>query len=183
MSTRKKKRIQTVCNSRKKSLPRSKGQRRKTYKKVGGRHTRAALRAICDRILSHCPGCTAAKAAERLGLVTHDINNLKAGNRASLDIVIKMINKGGFSPESIIHGPGLRKMSAAARRKAVRKRLISARIRQLARSRPAQVWSKATELSIHSVYQLRISGSRAGIHAVLGFVHAGVPVQKLFFGE
>jgi hypothetical protein len=132
--------------------------------------------------LSHCPDCTAAKAAERLGLVTHDINNLKAGNRASLDIVIKLINRGGFSPESIIYGPGLKKMRGAGSTRTVRKGLISSRIRQLARSRPAQEWSKSTELSIHSIYQLRIAGSRAGIHAVLGFINAGIPVQKLFFG-
>lgn len=183
MATGKNKRTKTVRKPGKKRPGGSALRRRKAYKRVGGKHTRAVLRAICERILSHCPGCTAAAAAEQLGLATHDINNLKAGNRASLDIVIKMINKGGFSPESIIFGSGLKKKGASARKMAVRKSSVSARIRQLARSKPAQQWSKATELSIHSIYQLRIAGSRAGIHAVLGFINAGVPVRELFYGK
>ena len=183
MAIRKNKRTKTVRKPGKKQPGSSAPRRRKVYKKVGGEHTRAMLGAISERILSHCPGCTSAAAAERLGLAFHDINNLKAGNRASLDIVIKMINKGEFSPESIIFGPGLKKSRLAARKRSVRKGSISARIRQLARSKPAQQWSETTELSIHSIYQLRISGSRAGIHAVLGFINAGVPVRELFYGK
>ena len=183
MSSGKNKRTKTVRKPGKKLPSRSAPRRRKAYKRVGGKNTRAVLRAICERILWHCRGSTAAAAAEQLGLATHDINNLKAGNRASLDIVIKMINKGGFSPESIIFGSGLKKMNPAARKRTVRKSSISARIRQLARSKPAQQWSEATELSIHSIYQLRFSGSRAGIHAVLGFINAGVSVRELFYGK
>lgn len=183
MGIRKKLRSGKTGKSGRKTKGRAAGRRRKIYKEVGSARTRSMVRGIGERILSQYPNCTAVEMARRLGVVPHDINNIKAGNQPSLDIVIKLIRNGRFSPESIIYGRSLRKLGPRVSTQPVQKRLISARIRKLARSKPARQWSRSTGLSVHSVYQLRISGARAGIHTVLGFINAGVPVQQLFYGR
>ncbi|MBN1655595.1 MAG: hypothetical protein JXA30_17645 [Deltaproteobacteria bacterium] len=135
------------------------------------------------RILDAVANNTAVEGAKSLGIDTHDVNNLRAGNLPSLDIVIKLISNGRFSPESIIFGKNLMKLTPKFSTKNCRKQLISNRIRKLSQSKPAQQWSKATGLSAQSIYQLRVSGSRAGLHTVLGFINAGVPMNEIFFGK
>jgi len=156
---------------------------RKPYKPVGSTKTRQTVRLMGKRILDTVANNTAVEGAKYLGIDTHDVNNIRAGNLPSLDIVIKLITNGRYSPESIIFGKTLQKLSPKFSTKACKKQLISNRIRKLSQSKPAQQWSKATGLSAQSIYQLRVSGSRAGLHTVLGFINAGVPMNDIFFGN
>jgi len=121
--------------------------------------------------------------AKRLGLDSYDIKNLRAGNLPSLDMVLKLVTKGRFSPESIIYGRTFKKLSPGVSTKNAQPRLINTRIRKLASSKPAQEWGNATGLAVHSIYQLRVSGARAGLHTVLGFLNAGIPLEEVFFGK
>ena len=156
---------------------------RKPYKPVGSPKTRQTVRQMGKRILDAVANNTAVEGAKSLGIDTHDVNNLRAGNLPSLDIVIKLISNGRYSPESIIFGKSLQKLPPKFQTKACKKQLISNRIRKLSQSKPAQQWSKATGLSAQSIYQLRVSGSRAGLHTVLGFINAGVSMSDIFFGK
>jgi hypothetical protein len=156
---------------------------RKPYKPVGSPKTRQTVRQMGKRILDAVANNTAVEGAKSLGIDTHDVNNLRAGNLPSLDIVIKLISNGRYSPESIIFGKNLQKLPPKFQTKACKKQLISNRIRKLSQSKPAQQWSKATGLSAQSIYQLRVSGSRAGLHTVLGFINAGVSMSDIFFGK
>ncbi len=156
---------------------------RKPYKPVGSPKTRQTVRQMGKRILDAVADNTAVEGAKSLGIDTHDVNNLRAGNLPSLDIVIKLISNGRYSPESIIFGKSLQKLPPKFQTKACKKQLISNRIRKLSQSKPAQQWSKATGLSAQSIYQLRVSGSRAGLHTVLGFINAGVSMSDIFFGK
>jgi hypothetical protein len=156
---------------------------RKPYKPVGSPKTRQTVRLMGKRILDTVANNTAVEGAKFLGIDTHDVNNIRAGNLPSLDIVIKLITNGRYSPESVIFGKKLQKLSPKFSTKACKKQLISNRIRKLSQSKPAQQWSKATGLSAQSIYQLRVSGSRAGLHTVLGFINAGVSMKDIFFGN
>lgn len=141
------------------------------------------VRDIGKRILAQCAGQSPNDVAKRLGLDSYDIKNLRAGNLPSLDMVLKLVTKGRFSPESIIYGKSFKKLSPRTSTKNAQPRLINTRIRKLASSKPAQKWGNATGLAVHSIYQLRVSGARAGLHTVLGFLNAGIPLEEIFFGQ
>jgi len=157
---------------------------RKPQKPAGSNKTRKTIREISKRILDACAKLTPTEGAALLGLDVYDVKNLRAGNLPSLDIVVKLIKQGQYSPESIIFGKTLKKSATpkAALAK-VNQKAISARVRKLAGSKPAQEWGKATGLSTQSIYQLRVAGSRAGLHTVLAFMNAGVSIEELFFGK
>lgn len=183
----KKKAARTPAKTKAKKAPAKAPKRarkaRKPYKPVGSPKTRQTVRQMGKRILDAVANNTAVEGAKSLGIDTHDVNNLRAGNLPSLDIVIKLISNGRYSPESIIFEKSLAKLPPKFQTKACKKQLISNRIRKLSQSKPAQQWSKATGLSAQSIYQLRVSGSRAGLHTVLGFINAGVPMSDIFFGK
>lgn len=151
-------------------------------KRPGSPQTRKMVREIGKRILSFCKGQTPNEVAERLGLDAYDVKNLRAGNLPSLDMVLKMVNNGRYSPESIVYGKELKKLAPKVSTKNAKPKLINERVRKLAASKPAQEWGKATGLAVHSIYQLRVSGARAGLHTVLGFLNAGVSLEELFYG-
>ena len=155
---------------------------RRRQKRAGSDKTRSMVRDIGKRILAQCAGQSPNDVAKRLGLDSYDIKNLRAGNLPSLDMVLKLVTKGRFSPESIIYGKSFKKLAAGVSTKNAQPRLINTRIRKLAASKPAQEWGNATGLAVHSIYQLRVSGARAGLHTVLGFLNAGIPLEEIFFG-
>lgn len=151
-------------------------------KRPGSPQTRRMVGEIGKRILAFCKGHTPNEVAEKLGLDAYDVKNLRAGNLPSLDMVLKMVTNGRYSPESIIYGKNLSKLDSRISTKNAKPKLINERVRKLAASKPAQQWGKATGLAVHSIYQLRVSGARAGLHTVLGFLNAGVSINELFYG-
>jgi hypothetical protein len=151
-------------------------------KRPGSPQTRKMVEEIGKRILGFCKGHTPNEVAAKLGLDAYDVKNLRAGNLPSLDMVLKMVDTGRYSPESIIYGKALTKLDSKVSTKNAKPNLINERVRKLAASKPAQDWGKATGLAVHSIYQLRVSGARAGLHTVLGFLNAGVSIGELFYG-
>ena len=167
-----------------KKVVKTKAAKRTTrpQKRPGSPQTRRMVGEIGKRILSFCKGHTPNEVAERLGLDAYDVKNLRAGNLPSLDMVLKMVTNGRYSPESIIYGKNLSKLDSRVSTKNAQPKLINERVRKLAASKPAQEWGKATGLAVHSIYQLRVSGARAGLHTVLGFLNAGVSINEIFYG-
>jgi hypothetical protein len=151
-------------------------------KRPGSPQTRKMVEEIGKRILAFCKGHTPNEVAVKLGLDAYDVKNLRAGNLPSLDMVLKMVDTGRYSPESIIYGKTLTKLDSKVSTKNAKPKLINERVRKLAASKPAQDWGKATGLAVHSIYQLRVSGARAGLHTVLGFLNAGVSIDEIFYG-
>ena len=168
---------------RKAAAARKPGKRVREQKPAGSPTTRQMVRQIGKRILDFCADCTPVEGAKQLGLDSYDIKNLRAGNLPSLDMVIKLVRDGRFSPKSILLGKKLEKLAPKVSTASVQQRLINNRVRTMAASKPAQEWGKATGLAVHSIYQLRVAGARAGIHTVLGFMNAGVSLDELFFGK
>jgi hypothetical protein len=168
---------------RKAGAARKAGRRVREQKPAGSPTTRQMVRQIGKRILDFCADCTPVEGAKQLGLDSYDIKNLRAGNLPSLDMVIKLVRDGHFSPKSILLGKKLEKLQPKVSTQAVQQRLINNRVRALAASKPAQEWGKATGLAVHSIYQLRVAGARAGIHTVLGFMNAGVSIDEIMFGK
>jgi hypothetical protein len=177
------KKVAARKKSRRPTARRAAKSARRRQKRAGSTKTRSMVRDIGKRILAQCAGQSPNDVAKRLGLDSYDIKNLRAGNLPSLDMVLKLVTKGRFSPESIIYGRSFKKLSSGVSTKNAQPRLINTRIRKLASSRPAQEWGNATGLAVHSIYQLRVSGARAGLHTVLGFLNAGIPLEEVFFGK
>ena len=149
----------------------------------GSPMTRRTIRRIARRILADTADHTVEEGAKRLGLVPHDIKNLRAGNLPSLQQLLRLVAKGRCCPEALIFDDEIRKLPSRTSTRQVQRRLISARIRKLASERDAASLARKTGLSIYSIYQLRVGNSPPGIHALLGFVNAGVPVSEIFFGQ
>lgn len=149
----------------------------------GTRKTRRTIQKIANRILDETSKSTVEEGAKRLGLVNHDIKNLRAGNLPSLQLVLRLIAKGRYSPEALIRDGQLKKLPKSASTRPAQQRLISGRIRKLAKEQEAASLVKATGLSIYHIYQLRVGNKPAGIHTVLGFIDAGSSPDEIFFGR
>jgi hypothetical protein len=145
--------------------------------------TRRTIRRIARRILAETADCTVEEGAKRLGLVPHDIKNLRAGNLPSLQQVLRLVATGRYCPEALIFDDALRKLPPRFATRPAQRRLISARIRKLAGERDAASLARKTGLSVYSIYQLRVGNSPPGIHALLGFINSGVPASEIFFGR
>ena len=89
-------------------------------------------RRIARRILADTADYTVEEGAKRLGLVPHDIKNLRAGNLPSLQQLLRLIAKGRYCPEALIFNDELRKLPPRVSTRQAQRRLISARIRKLA---------------------------------------------------
>jgi len=150
-----KKKAAAKKKGRRKTVRRARPARRR-QKRAGSGKTRTMVRDIGKRILAQCAGQSPNDVAKRLGLDSYDIKNLRAGNLPSLDMVLKLVTKGRFSPESIIYGRTFKKLGPGVSTKNAQPRLINTRIRKLASSKPAQDWGRTTGLAVHSIYQLRI---------------------------
>jgi hypothetical protein len=114
------------------------GKRVREQKPAGSPATRQMVRQIGKRILDYCADCTPVEGAKQLGLDSYDIKNLRAGNLPSLDMVIKLVRDGRFSPKSILLGKKLEKLAPKVSTASVQQRLINNRVRALASGKPAQ---------------------------------------------
>jgi hypothetical protein len=149
----------------------------------GSAMTRRTVRQIARRILAETSDCTVEEGAQRLGLAHHDIKNLRAGNLPSLQLILRLIEKGRYNPEALIFEDELRKLPPRLSTRQAQRRAINARVRKLAIEGDAPMLAKATGLSIYNIYQLRVGNRPPGIHTVLGFIDAGISPNQIFLGK
>lgn len=158
------------------------GPRNGKAKSPGSPKTVRTVRRMARRILAAGEEQTRIAAARRLGLQPWDIKNLQAGNLPGLVLVLRLIKRGRYDPEALILQNKLQKLPPNTPVHKATHKLITERVRQLAKSDVAAVLAKSTGLSIYSIYQQRVANTRAGLHTVLGFIDAGVPPSHIFFG-
>lgn len=150
----------------------------------GSQTSRQQIRRIAARILKEAEGHTREEAAARTGAHVDDIKNLKAGNLPSLKLFLRIVREGGFDPDALIRKNAFKKLPASVSTKNARAKLISARIRKLAKEEDPAALAKATGLSIYTIYQHRVANKRVGLHTILAFVDAGVVnAREIFFGN
>ncbi|MFT5696158.1 MAG: hypothetical protein ACI9QQ_002138, partial [Myxococcota bacterium] len=101
----------------------------------GSQSSRKQIRRIAARILKEAEGHTREEAAARTGAHVDDIKNLKAGNLPSLKLVLRIVREGGFDPDALIKKNAFRKLPASVSTRNARAKLISARIRKLAKEK------------------------------------------------
>jgi hypothetical protein len=150
----------------------------------GSQSSRKQIRRIAARILKEAEGHTREEAAARTGAHVDDIKNLKAGNLPSLKLVLRIVREGGFDPDALIKKNAFRKLPASVSTRNARAKLISARIRKLAKEKDPAALAKATGLSIYTIYQHRVANKRVGLHTILSFIDAGVAnPREIFIGN
>lgn len=150
----------------------------------GSTTSRRQIKQIAQRILKEADGCTREEAATRTGAHVDDIKNLRAGNLPSLKLILRVVRDGRFDPHSLIHKLHLRKLPARVSTSGARSRLISARIRKIAKEQDPAVLADKTGLSIYTIYQHRVANKRVGLHTILAFIDAGVvTAPQIFLGK
>ena len=150
----------------------------------GSQASRRQIRQIAQRILKEAKGRTPLEASPRTGAHVTDIKNLKAGNLPSLKLVLRVVRDGRFDPEALIKKNDLKKLPSGVSTKNARAKLISARIRKIAKEQHPATLAKAAGLSIYTIYQHRVANKRAGLHTILAFIDAGVvSAREIFLGH
>ncbi len=153
-------------------------------KTQGSQASRRQIRQIAQRILKEAKGRTPVEASPRTGAHVNDIKNLKAGNLPSLKLFLRVVRDGHFDPEALIKKNDLKKLPSGVSTKNARAKLISARIRKLAKEQHPATLAKTTGLSIYTIYQHRVANKRAGLHTILAFIDAGVvSAREIFLGH
>lgn len=147
----------------------------------GGTKARAALQRMATVLLRAVKGMTDGEAAELLGVVPHDVRNLRAENLPGLQMVLRLVCQGRYSPEALINGNELRKLPKGFSTASAKQDGISRRLHALAMQRGADEWGKVTGLSVAHVYQLR-SAVVPGIRTVVAFAQA-VSADEIFFAQ
>lgn len=149
----------------------------------GSLASRRQIRQIAQRILKEAKGKTREEASALTGAHVDDIKNLKAGNLPSLKLFLRVVRDGHFDPEELIKNNALKKLPKGVSTKHARSRLISARIRKLAKERQPATLAKETGLSIFTIYQHRVVNKRVGLHTILSFIQAdAVSAREIFLG-
>lgn len=141
------------------------------------------MQRIAKLILEECAKYTRAEAAERTGLETTDIKNLKAGNLPGLLLILRLIKRGRMNPDALILKNELKRLPGRSSVDAAEPHLIAERIRKLAKAEDAATLAEKTGLSINTIYQQRVANRRVGLHAVLAFIDAGASPNFIFFGK
>ncbi|MEE3332376.1 MAG: hypothetical protein VX246_16025 [Myxococcota bacterium] len=136
---------------------------------------------VYRRILGLIGNDSHGDAAERMGLERYDVKNILNGY-IGLDLIIKMVRSGRYAPESLLQSGKPRRLSKAVSTRNVQKRLIAARIRELAKDGTIAELAAKTTLADPTLYGLRRTYSKVGLEVVLGFVYSGVRPRKIFFG-
>jgi len=158
-------------------------QRGGDWKTRGSAASRRLIRQIAKRILQESAGRTREEAAQITGAHVSDIKNLKAGNLPSLKLVLRIVRQGGYDPEALIHRNELRKLPAGVSTRNARSKQISERVHRIAKSHDPTELSKATGLSIYTIYQHRVANKRVGLHTLLALVNSDVvSAREIFLG-
>ena len=141
------------------------------------------IRQVAKRILQESEGRTREEAARITGAHVDDIKNLKAGNLPSLKLFLRVVRQGGYDPDALIKKNELRKLPAGVSVRGARSKQISERVRRIARERDPAELSRATGLSIYTIYQHRVANKRVGLHTILSLVDADVvSAREIFLG-
>ena len=149
----------------------------------GSPKTRRTVKRIAKLILEDCADSSIVDAAVRTGLEPHDIKNLRAGNLPSLQLVLRLVARGHYSPDALIRHGKLRKLPRRTSTRGAQRKLIAARIRRLTKQQDAAQLAKATGLSVYNIYQHRVANKSPGLHTVLGLIDAGVSPSEVFLGR
>ena len=136
---------------------------------------------VYRRILGLIGNDSHGDAAERMGLERYDVKNILNGY-IGLDLIIKMVRSGRYAPESLLQSGKPRRLSKAVSTRNVQKRLIAARIRELAKDGTIAELAAKTTLADPTLYGLRRTYSKVGLEVVLGFIYSGVRPRKIFLG-
>ena len=145
---------------------------------------RKQARQIRERILKHCQGATRAESGKSMGLGPNDIANLRAGNGVSLIMIVRLIEKGKFTPTSILGGKSLRKLPRGTSTRSVRTEQITKRIRKIAMAGAPQEIAKKTGLAAVTVYQFRTKPPETvSLQTILCFMDAGYSADFLLLGK
>ncbi len=108
---------------------------------------------------------------------------MKAGNLPSLKLFLRVVRNGRFDPDVLIKKSDLKKLPSGVSTRNARAKLISARIREIAKREDPAKLAKTTGLSIYTIYQHRVASKRVGLHTILAFVDAGVvSAREVFLG-
>ena len=162
----------------------SRAAREKVRQKSKGVAT-IEIRAVLQRISRAILGAQAkeelSQIAARLGVVAWDIKNLRANNLPGLQLMLRLVRKGRFSPRALIEDGKLQKLSANFSTTEATRRAITKRICALAATLSATKWSQKSRLSYSHVYSLR-RGKNVGLRTVIAFILSGADVNELFFG-
>ena len=97
----------------------------------GGVKTASALRKIAAALLKAGAGLTVAESAQRLGLVPHDVKNLRSDNLPGLQLLLRLVGTGRYSPRELIRNHKLKKLPAGFAIGPVSQQAIAARVRAL----------------------------------------------------
>ncbi len=150
----------------------------------GSQASRRIIRQIAKRILKEAEGRTREEAAALTGAHVDDIKNLKAGNLPSLKLFLRVVREGRFDPDALVKKNALKKLPTSTSTRNAHSKQISERIRRLAKEKDPAKLSKATGLSIYTIYQHRVANKRVGLHTILAFVDAGVvTAREVFLGQ
>ncbi|MCP5040376.1 MAG: hypothetical protein GY944_05050 [bacterium] len=150
----------------------------------GSQVSRRQIRQIAQRILKEAKGRTREEASARTGAHVDDIKNLKAGNLPSLKLFLRVVRDGRYDPEVLIKKNELKKLPASVSTRSARAKLISERIRKVAKDGDPATLAQDTGLSIYTIYQHRVANKRVGLHTILAFVDAGaVSAREVFLGR
>lgn len=175
----------TVAKAKKKTAKRGVGRPPGGDSKTRGSHaSRRQIRQLAQLILGVAKGKTRTQASALTGAHVDDIKNLKAGNQPSLKLFLRMIRGGHFDPEALIKDSAFKKLPSSVSTHGARSKLISARIRKLAKERQPAMLAKETGLSIYTIYQHRVANKRVGLHTILSFIQAdAVSAREIFLGR
>ena len=152
-----------------------------TGKVLGGVKTRSVLKRIAQVLLASAEDLTIAEASENLGILMHDLKNLRAKNLPGIQLLLRLVRNGRYSPSALIESGKLKKLPGGFSTSGATQPAITKRIRQLAGTEMASVWAKRTGLSEAHVFILR--GSKdVGARTLIAFILGGADADEIFFG-
>ncbi|MEE8615526.1 MAG: hypothetical protein V3T11_09990 [Roseateles sp.] len=158
-------------------------------KQIGSAKARKTVKQATARVLKEVKHLTPTLAAEKLGLGTDDMRNMRQGTaKLSVPMLLKMVRR-GYDPASIVNGPTLwflpgckdDGLGTAVKRK-VQQRYLDGRVRKLAWTYPGKELAKLTGLSVTGAYGLRYGTGHITLYTLLGFLAAGHRLDELVFG-
>ena len=159
--------------------------KRKPIPKQGARGTEKTRRMqlhFATHLLQLTEDCTIVESAEKTGLTTNDVKNLRAGNMPGLRALIAVVRTLRKTPSSLLGRGPLKPLPKSTRLTNATEQKVKTRIQRISRSNVPAELAAASGLSIASIYQYRSLNDKIGLHAYLAFVAAGHDADELLLG-
>lgn len=142
------------------------------------------MRSLRKKILKYTEDMPRQEATRVLGLGPYDMSNLRHGNRVSLEILIRLVRKGRFTPASLLGKGPLRKLPKGTSTRGVTAKQLGKRVREIALADPPLTITKKTGLAAGTVYKFRLKTPRIlNLLTVVCLIEAGYDANALIFGE